>query len=241
MIAYAPSIGVMDITDKNIKAKMAVLISRFEHLSVREDRGREIIFELTQKESELVLDPTLLLDSNDYDSLVDGMTDFRKEYLLCYFLGENEKYWRTVQKMQRVKNMSIKIIPIHGKDCKRKFEIALDTGPCDFLWLFKNASLICTDSFHGTIFSILYKKQFVIFERFSKHDPKGENSRIYNLLKCLSLEDRVVSDKNIYNVLSKEIDFESVDSILSKLKKKSIMYLENTLKKATVGTNENAL
>jgi hypothetical protein len=231
MIAYAPSMGVSNIKNKDVAEKMAKLISRFKYLSIREDIGRDIIYHLAGQKAEVVLDPTLLLDDNDWNNFINNADNSEENYLLCYFLGQNERHWNMVKKIQKIKNMPVKVIPRYSKDCTRKFEIQSCVGPRDFLRLFRDASFVCTDSFHGTIFSILYKKQFLVFKRFSNRDPRSENSRIFSLLRQLSIEDRIISGKNIYNILSKDADFNLIDPCLSMERKRSIDFLSSSIKK----------
>jgi hypothetical protein len=234
MIAYAPSIGVTSIYEKNTATKMAQAIKRFKYLSVREDKGKDIIYNLTGQNASVVLDPTLLFDSKTWDVLINDVDKPKKEYILCYFLGYKGKYWRIVKKISKAKNMPVKVIPRYNKDCTRKFDIQSCTGIGDFLKLFRDATLVCTDSFHGTIFSILYKKPFLAFERFARHDPRSENSRIYSLLKMVSLEDRIVSNCNIGDLVDKEIDFDLIELSLNGARKKSIRFLSDALKKAAI-------
>jgi len=237
MIAYAPSIGQSEIKDRDVAYAMRTLIGRFTHLSVREDSGCDIVKKLTQKECNQVLDPSMLLCKDDYNDIIEKYVKSEEcgKYILCYFLGDNEKYWKAIKKFAQKTGLSVRVIPIFNKDYCRSFEICSQTGPAEFLSLIRNASFVCTDSFHGTIFSIIYEKPFCVFERFSRNEVNNnQNSRIYSLLKLFDLEDRLVSSyKEIQKLLNSAIDFETVNNILEKQRKTSIQYLSNALKSAS--------
>lgn len=237
MIAYAPSFGKDEIDDSDIALEMHRLLNRFVHLSVREDSGCNIVKKLTEKDCEHVLDPSMLLGKNDYDNIINKYvtSNEHEKYILCYFLGENEKYWKIIKKFAQKIGLPVRVIPVFNKDyCrKRPFEVCRQTGPAEFLNLVRNASFICTDSFHGTIFSIIYSKPFFIFKRFSENDTLNQNTRIFSLLKLFNLEDRLIKNYNeIKKIKNSTIDFESVNNILDEQRNKSINYLSNSLKSA---------
>jgi ferredoxin len=232
MIAYAPSIGVDNITNEYIAERMRKLISRFEKLSVREDAGKDIIYNISRKNAQQVLDPTLLLGKDEWEDLLDDKADYvhDEKYILCYFLGNSKKYWNIVKRLSKKMNLPINVIPNTSKDYARPFNIISDVGPRDFIRLVRKAHIICTDSFHGTIFSIIFNKLFFTFPRFRKNDPKNQNSRIYCLLKSLSLEDRLIfNQRNALSKINEIVNFAPVHEILNKERKKSINYLSKSL------------
>jgi coenzyme F420-reducing hydrogenase beta subunit len=232
LIAYGPSIGVKNIANGDIAGKMKTLIGRFAHLSVREESGKEIIDKLGRKDSELVLDPALLLEKQEWDTLLDKYPGSGPDgdYILCYFLGDNERHWRSVRKFAVHTGLPVKVIPVFSKDYCRPYEIMTKAGPADFLRLVKTARYICTDSFHGTIFSIIYEKQFFIFARFADHDPENQNTRIENLLRLVSMENRLVSgEKSMLTNMNEIIDFKPVKRRIAIEKEKSTEYLDNAL------------
>jgi ferredoxin len=235
MIAYAPSIGEDHIKNQYITEKMSKLIRRFSHLSVREDSGVDIIQGLTQKNSLHVLDPSMLLDKDEYDKIINKYVKQHEngQYILCYFLADKERYWKCIKKITKETKIPVKVIPIFYKDYTRPFDCAKETGPAEFLQLIRDAAIVCTDSFHGTIFSILYNKAFFSFERFHKYDPENQNSRIYSLLRMFSLEDRLIYNyKDIKLKLRSIIDFNRVNRVLDKQKNISIKYLSDALQSA---------
>lgn len=230
-IAYAPSIGLPIISNKIIESKMKCLIEKFEYLSTREEQGANIIYKLTGKKAHVVLDPTLLLNKNEWSK---EFTDIQYDkYILAYFLGDNKKYYKVCKQISEKLNKKLIIIPTSESDLLKKECILDDVGPNEFISLINKADLILTDSFHGTIFSINFNKPFVTFKRF-KDNKLSQNSRIYNILEKLNLKS-LLFNGNIDAVLklSMSIDYNNVNNQLSKLRTDSIDFLSTALFHAT--------
>lgn len=245
MIAYAPSLGLTKIENPVVEKQMGELIKRFDKLSVREDQGKELLQRKWGIDSEVVLDPTLLLDSDAWDKILSkdsNNLNINEDYILCYFLGDYNRYKRYVQKIANKKNMKIIVVPMFVGQIKDRKVECIEAAPLQFVQLIKHAKLVCTDSFHGTAFSINYNVPFVTFERFKKTDKNNQNSRIYNLLRLSKLDTRIASDsKDIEELFS--IDFTDANNILKRERIKSLEYLEKSLKNAVVGNgnlNERA-
>lgn len=236
MVAYAPSIGLSIIDDPYVRNRMAENINRFTHLSVREEQGAKLIREICNKDAKVVLDPTLLLTSNEWDTMSVPI-DEDKPYILCYFLGTNEENWSHVYALSKNTNMHLKIIPVFESDYARGHDVVKGVGPGEFLSLVKNASLICTDSFHCTAFSIIYNKPFYSYERFSSKDENNQNSRIYNILKLLKLENRLVKDKTSIPAQPFNCEYNDTNKQLEKKYHESIEFLEKALREAV---NDNS-
>lgn len=232
MIAYAPSIGLFKIEDPYIKERMKECISRFKHLAIREEQGQKLIKELCNREAQVVLDPTLLLSKEEWDKIASKRVKDEK-YILCYFLGNNSESWNHIRLISQQTGLKVKVIPIFQEDLRRGFEVEKGVGPGEFLGLVQNADLICTDSFHGTVFSLIYEKPFYTYERFSNKDNNSQNSRIYNILKIVELEDRIVKDKTEVNINALECDFFNAKKNIEEQKQKSITYLARALQEST--------
>ena len=106
-------------------------------------------------------------------------------------------------------------------------------GPGEFISLVKGATVVCTDSFHGTIFSINFRKDFYVFCKHSNSDEASENSRLHNVLDTFGLSDRLIKSMDNFNELSISIKYDDVDIILENERKKSIGYLKNMLEEIT--------
>lgn len=143
------------------------------------------------------VDPTFLLTEDNWNKitasrLVDG------DYLLCYFLSYQPEYWTCVEKIAAKKSWKIVVIPVKKESYTYKAEVINDVGPKEWLSLVKHAKGVITDSFHGCVFSIIFKKSFRVFKRFSDDSIKSQNSRVYTLLETYGLE-KLLNKKDDYN------------------------------------------
>ena len=229
-IAYAPSFGVSEINNPYAREAIGKYIKKINHLSVREEQAQNMINEYYGIQPEVVLDPTLLLKQDQWDSFSDNRCIVKERILLCYFLGKNENYWKYVDKIAKENNLIIYVIPVHAKDYIRHYKVLNGVGPAQFLSLIKQAELICTDSFHGTVFSINFNKKFISFDRFRDNDVKSQNSRLHSILKLLNLQHCLYNKKEVF---PQEIQWEYVNQKLADLRKKSMCFLKDALRLAT--------
>lgn len=227
-IAYAPSIGTTQYPTVFIP-KVRPLLERFDSLSVREKMGADIIGSIVGRKVPAVLDPTLLLEREDWERLALSKTFCKKDYLLCYFLTYNEIYVRYAVEYARRHSLRIVTFTIPG--LKNNFaDVVLAAGPQEFVTAIKYARVIFTDSFHGTIFSLHYQKEFYTFKRFDDDAPNNQNSRVNNLLQLAGLKRHFI-DKDSLSLIESlpAIDYEIVDFSLSREREKSIQYLKDSL------------
>ncbi len=239
-IAYAPSIGVSKIDDEFISKRMKELIGSIDFLSVREKAGGDIIFELTGRKARTVLDPTLLLSDKQWSNFCDGIQNTGDEpYVLAYMLGQNKKHWKAVHRIADKLGLSLRIIPVYKKDLQRQGVINEVVGPAEFISLFNKASYVCTDSFHGLTFSLIFHKPFTVFERFKAYDKVNQNSRIYNLLDEFDLWKRLYRDDHSLGMTDEKIDFAGIDSTRKILADESLKYLSTSLADAVNSKHKN--
>ncbi len=238
-IAYATSFGVSEIP-KSKKKIAKKFLSRIEHIGVRELRASEMIKELTGRDVPTVVDPTLLFTGEEWSQLIENkpVIEDNEKYIFCYLLGNNEQHRKAVEQLKAKTGCKIVTIPHLDEfvSCDVNFgDVQLfDVATSDFVNLIRNAEYVCTDSFHGTVFSILNHKQFVTFNRFSQGSKKSRNSRIESLLKQTELESRRVinCDVDLFDVINSDIDYKAVEHNLSEMRKKSIDYLQTALESA---------
>lgn len=228
-VAYAPSFGTDRIQNSNILMQVQNLLNDFCFLSVREHSGQNIIKKLINKDIPVVLDPTMLLEADEWRTLEDENFHLPDNYLFCYFLGSNELYWKAVYKFAVQFHLKIVVIPIYSFDYGRSDWVLRDVGPQDFIKLIDKASFICTDSFHGVVFSILFKKKFAIFKRFLSNDSNNQNTRVDNLVEMFNLYSKVFQKDNLENIYSNELPWNDVFSSLNAKKKSSLSYLCDSL------------
>ena len=220
-ISYAASFGVNNIPENKSK-KMIKELKKFKKVSVREKKGKEIIENLEIRDDvEILIDPTMLLCAEEWDKVVKKpeQLDSDKKYILNYFLGnlsEDRKH-----EIERIaKNNNCEIINILDKNSP-----FYQTGPSEFLYLEKNAFLICTDSFHSSVFAILYNKPFIVFDR--EDGTVKMNSRIENLISKFELKDRMYEGKITENNLKN--DYNQAYKILECERLKSKKFLDEAL------------
>ena len=225
-ITYAASFGVSSIP-KNQWKGTAKYLKRIESITVREQKGAEIVKELTGRDVPVVVDPTLLLDAKEWNNVCLPI-DEKDEYIFCYFLGNNASAREYAKKIKKKTGLKILCIPFMDEINKIDFNFGdkqlFDVGPGEFLSYIKNARYVITDSFHGTVFSIIFHKQFVVFNRFNNSEQGATNSRIDTLLMHTGLSGRRYSTIN-KDVLDKDVQFDVIDEMIEKLKKESISEL----------------
>lgn len=233
-IAYSSSFGVKNITGYYVKLYKKFL-SRFDYIGVREIDGANIVKILTNKKATVVLDPTMLLKKEEWQSLIekakisDKMKE-EKEYILCYFVGNTINYWSAVEKIKKQFNKNIVIIPYNADSYAQKGFVNIETGPNEFLWLIKNCSFLCTDSFHATVFANIFNKNYCVFKRFKDTDRASQNSRLETLLDMFNLRERLVDvNDNLDDIIKNSIKWEYVNKILNKKREESINFLINAI------------
>lgn len=217
-IAYAPSFGIPKIPAV-YKEKYKKWIMEIPYLSVREESGAKIIKELTGRDVPVLVDPTLMLTREKWLSIAkEDPYKPDKPYLLTYFLGEIPKGTRKrIKKIARDYNLEI-VRLADTRDKKRYI-----AGPGEFIDYINSADLVCTDSFHGSVFSILMETPFIVFDRVGT----SMYSRIETLLNKFNLHSRqanYIKDDEIFN-----IDFSHIPPILDEERKKALNYLKEAL------------
>ena len=220
-IAFSASFGVNDILDK-IKPRVANELKKFKAISVREDRGKEIVEELTgRKDVEVLVDPTMLLTSEEWDKVSKKPTMLKTDkYILNYFLGElSEERRKEINRVAKENNCEV----INILDKNSPF---YECGPSEFLYLEKHAFLICTDSFHSSVFAIIYNTPFLVFNREQK-TLVNMNSRLETLLSKFKLEKRKYNEKITQDDLV--CDYKEAYKILEKERLKADKFLRKAL------------
>lgn len=194
-IAYATSFGIGNIPQK-YKEMYRQYLTRIDYLSARETSGQEIISELTDRSVPLVNDPALLLDARGWDEVIKDKPIINDKYIFCYFMGDNPEQREFVKRLAKEKGLKIVALLHLDQFIETDEHYAdynpWDISPADFVNLVKYAEYVCTDSFHGTVFSIIYSRNFFTFKRFNKKASLSTNTRITSLLTRVGLMDRLV-------------------------------------------------
>ena len=188
-IAFSASFGINELPEKYRK-KAAKALKDFKVISVREDAGKKIVEDLTgRKDVQVLIDPTVVLTASEWDKVLKKPEQLKCDrYILNYFLGElSAERKKEIDRIAKENNCEV----INILDKNSPF---YQTGPSEFLYLEKNAFLICTDSFHSSVFAILYNRPFIVFEREQK-GLENMNSRIETLINKFKLKNRKFTGK----------------------------------------------
>ena len=179
-VSYGTSVGVNQIP-KEFQKKYANCLNAYTAISVREATSKRVLEEFLDLPIEIVVDPTLLLDAADWGFLSDTakLDDVSgKPYILCYFVGHKKEYWNYVEKLKKNTGYRVIVLPINDFAYVNLYEKYVKTSPAEFLALIKNAKIVCTDSFHATLFSIQYEREFYVLKRFEDTSSESQNSRL---------------------------------------------------------------
>lgn len=221
--SYSASFGLSSIPDEMKKTYQKGLYN-LSHISVREEAGAKLVKEITGDNAEVVLDPTMLLTLDEWVS-IELQPDFQipEKYILTYFLGD-KKEQQNKEINQLANDYNLKIINLNDKEQLNVY----CCGPREFIYLFHNAEIIFTDSFHACVFSILFQKPFYVYNRYTE-GMVNMNSRLDTLLgKFDLLNQKIESLNNITNVF--EINYDHTIDTLAIEREKSYHFLLNALK-----------
>lgn len=232
-IAYSTSIGVKEVPWFQVN-KNKLFMNRFDYMALREQSACDLVYKLTGRKVPVVLDPTLLFTGEQWmeiqkqEPLTDG------KYIFCYLLGNNpsqRKFIKQIKEKTGYKIVALQQLDDYIPSDEGFADEAPYVGPREFLNYIRNAEFVFTDSFHCSVFSILYKKNFFTFSRFAEGAKQSTNTRIDNLLHITGLEDRrMTKDKTVDGVINYKGSFDGVDDKLNAYRKSSMEYLHNALK-----------
>ena len=204
-VSYAASIGKSYI-NKNEEQEIGKYINQLSRISVREDEAREALSKITDKSIYVVPDPTILLEKEDWDLIISNRME-NKPYLLVYSIFKDESLYRLAESISSL--MGLRIVEVSLSWIKKKQKQIVyydDVGPKEFLNLIKFSNYVVTDSFHGTVFSIIFNKQFYTIP------PSQLSSRTNTLLRHVGLEYQAVKIGQHYKLDS--IDYSIVNPLL---------------------------
>lgn len=237
-IAYAPSFGCDEIASSPDLLQINDLVSRFGSLSVRERSGSDIVESITGIRPPVVVDPTLLLSAAEWDELSEPCGKTSNPYCLFYFLGSDRKNYKVASSIAKKVGLEILEVPVFERQLKGENSVPMNVGPAQFIDLVRNASLICTDSFHGMVFSTIYKRPFFAFERFDPRKTDSQNTRVYNFLELTAQSDALLRRGDLGSWkkrIGTDADWRSVSRLLEEAKDSSASFLSGALKYATGG------
>lgn len=230
-ISYAASIGAGKTPDE-LRPLYEKFLSRYAHISVRENSGVEVINNISGKIADVVLDPTLLLDSNQWNEIASPKRLFKKKYILCYLLNYTFNAFPYVDELARYiqKQTGYEIVRVARPPQQLEFRhthYRVGASPEEFLALIRDAEMVLTTSFHGTAFAVNYGKPvFTVVN----NKRQGDDSRQVNLMHSMGLDENILSlNEGMPEVERSEYDPVSWQKHLEVLRCQSIDWLKHTL------------
>ena len=229
-IAYAPSFGVRDLPE-DLGSLLADELKDFDAISVREKSGAQIIKKYAAIDAEVVLDPTLMADNDIWDSIAKLSDNVPDEYIFVYRFGNMKVTDKAVDYYRKKLKLPVIEMPVSIHSYGHRTKVRHDIGPAEFLGLIKNAKLVLTDSFHASVFSILFKTPFFSFLRQKAGEASNMNGRILELLDTFALNDRLITNSNVASrSTADDINFTRTYEILKEKRADSQKFLECALK-----------
>ena len=218
-LSYAASFGVYDIDDEHV-VNVRETLNHLSGISVREDAGVKIAEKLTDKPVVRNIDPTFLLDREDWGKVAKKpKNNIDKNYIIAFFLGNISK-----ERRDRIENLAKK------NNCevmwimRKEYPLWEDFGPAEFLYSISHAKGVVTDSFHGTVFSIIFRKPFYSLNR--DQNLQNMNSRLDTVLNLFSLQERHVLDENMSADDFLFIYSDSTDNVIEKERENAKNYFD---------------
>lgn len=221
-ISYAASFGRSELPE-HLKSEYRDLLDSFDAISVREKSGSVIIKDLLNRNAKTVLDPTLLMEKDQWYRL------FKKEnsrtgYVLVYLIAEDKELLHFAKQYAAFTNK--KVLYVNDRIYKTKgVENLRNVRPDEWVNLFIHADSVFTNSFHGIAFSMNFEKDFYAFKL---KQNMAVNERMINILDMFGLSNRFISTyEDVENMMP--IDYEQINSSLANWRKESLDYLEQSL------------
>lgn len=191
-ISYAPSLGSTLSMDPGTANEFKTALSTFDAISVREKNGQTTIKNMTGLDVPIVLDPTLLMPLEKWEKFCKIPHNLPNKYILLYRFGGMQYFDEAIEAIRKEYDMPIIELPSSNISLADGYNKRYDINPAEFLGIVKNATLVLTDSFHCTVFSILMHTQFLTFYRQSPDLKYNMNGRVDDLLELTQLTRQLV-------------------------------------------------
>lgn len=226
-ISYSPSFGMTEV-DGAHKVVYSDNLKKFAHIGVREVVGQQIVKELTGKDATLVLDPVLLLTKEQWGE-VTPIKERKDSFIFSYTNRDTqmEDFLRTGYQIGDRKHYVLSRYTKPGDFFNSGVRVKYYMSPEEFLWVINNADLVVSASFHCIAMSIILNKQFVAIIT----GDEGKDERLLSMLHALGLGDRILKEGMTCEDVNLPINYESVNQRIEEMKKQSVNYLMNALKK----------
>lgn len=223
IISYAASMGQSKLNSKE-EIEFISYIKKLNHIGVREDSLKEYIDSVVDCDVNVNLDPTLLLNKEDWFELSSNNNiEINEPYILVYQVHSHDETNNIVDYLTEV--LKIKVITLASRtDIYTSKDSVTNASPNDFIYLFRNASFVVTTSFHGTVFSIINEIPFITLSFSNDIDLRSRS-----VLQKIHLESRMISSLEDVKNLDLDIDFKEKTTYLDELRNESICFLKLSL------------
>ena len=223
-ISYASSFGKTDLSEV-LQQNLNKLLSKYSKILVREKSAKDILLKNNINNVEQVVDPTLLLRQREWNELANECNKEKKfKYVLIYQLHNNKQFDEYAKKFAKNKKMKLLRISPSLYHITRNGKLIYLPTISEFLWYFKNADYILTDSFHATVFSIIFNKQFIDVLPLNK-----TGTRIESILELLGIQNKILKNYNDFNLIDNVIDYDNVNNRLENERNKSLDLLKKAI------------
>lgn len=217
-VAYAASFGDYDIPESDL-AELKEKLNNFNAIALRENDKLSLVNHLTKIPVYKVIDPTLLLSSQDYEPIIKE-PDINRPYLLLYSRRDNPNMQACAEQLAKNNGWEIVEISLNARNADRHI-MRYDAGVEEFLGLVKNAEMVITNSFHGMIFAVQFKRPFYIFSR------NLCNTKISEILELFDINNRLITEEVPTN--NKDIDYDYVHNRIRAARESSLLVLREEL------------
>jgi hypothetical protein len=225
-IAYSASFGKTDI-DENYFDKYTKWLKLYSHITVRENSAVDLLNKMGIDCMGVVLDPVLLLTKDEWNEFIEEETDNTKcdDRLLIYYLHNNPELRKYVRGFSKCWNIKYATLSATWHHLIAGGEKIFAPEIKDYIKAIKHCKYFITDSFHGTVFALLFNKNFSVIL-----PNDGTETRIKSLLEQIRLEDRIITDLNEFSIMERDIDYNHVNEFIAKEREHSINLLDKMIK-----------
>lgn len=237
-IAFATSFGVPTLPKKQAQ-KAVHFLKRLDYISIREKTGQKLVKELTGLNVPVVCDPTIMFTAEEWSHLLSPSRFYEDKYVFCYFLGNNPEQREFVRKVKEL--TGYKIVQLQfcdeyiASDESFPDYAPYNVGPAEFVQLIRDAEYVFTDSFHASVFSLLFAKKFFTFRRYHSDSPVSTNNRLYDLLSLVHQEQRLLTSReDVQRCLDMTVDYAEVHCLLDEKRQFTDNWLKDCLYKSKI-------
>ncbi|MGQ7867781.1 polysaccharide pyruvyl transferase family protein [Sunxiuqinia sp. sy24] len=228
-VSYAASFATLEVLPE-YRSFVQSRVETFDYVSVREREGLDILERLGVEHGKHVLDPVFLIGRDEWERLANDQNDSR--YLLVYDFDNNPAIKKFVQHIAREEGLQIVAVNNYTKTPYADHDY-FHAGPETFISLIKNAEYIITNSFHATVFSLIFEKEFFVYDRMDDN----ANSRMTGLLELCGLEKRLIHSQNEIKSEQSRIDYDQVRLKLDSHLRSSKKFLDQSLNRFKDSSN----